>query len=120
MDPGFTSDTVLLLDGGLATELETMGYDLNHKLWSALLVLESPQAIIEAHLAYLRAGAQCIISSSYQASIMGFMELGLSRPQSEKAILLTVELAQQAVELFCEETGPQQRPLSGMWQSQGR
>ena len=111
MAPGLTSDGVLLLDGGLATELESMGYDLNHKLWSAKLVLESPQAIVEAHLAYLRAGAQCIISSSYQASIIGFMTLGLSRPQAEKAIVTTVELAHQAVEVFCEERRPQNRPL---------
>ena len=37
----------LILDGGLATHLETLGCDLNDELWSARLLLENP-AIKEA------------------------------------------------------------------------
>jgi homocysteine S-methyltransferase len=109
--PAFLKEELQLLDGGLATQLEASGYELNHKLWSARLLLEKPEAIIDAHLAYLRAGAQCIISASYQASIDGFMQAGLSRPRAEDTIKLSVQLAQEAVELFCRESLPAKRPL---------
>jgi homocysteine S-methyltransferase len=110
MTPKKHPEGPLLLDGGLATELEARGFDLKHKLWSAKILLEYPQAIIDAHLAYLRAGAQCIISASYQVSVPGFLQLGLSRQQAEDTLKLSVELAQQAVEQFCDQSEPATRP----------
>ena len=107
----FSKEHILLLDGGLATELEAMGHDINHMLWSAKLLLENPQAIVDAHLAYLRAGAQCIISASHQASIPGFLKLGWSRAQAVEAIMLSVELARQAVSQYCAETDLLNQPL---------
>lgn len=42
--------TVLhILDGGLATELEKRGANLNHELWSAKLLYENPQLIKQVH-----------------------------------------------------------------------
>ncbi len=101
----------LLLDGGLATELEAQGHDLRHSLWSARLLAEAPQAIVDAHLAYLRAGANCIISASYQASLSGFMSLGMSEAEAFDLLRLSVELARQAVDQHCEEVSPSFRPL---------
>lgn len=69
----------LLLDGGLSNELERQGHDLNNTLWSARLLESNPEAIVLAHLAYLEAGAQCMITSSYQATLPGFMALGYNR-----------------------------------------
>ncbi|MCA2333516.1 homocysteine S-methyltransferase family protein, partial [Mycobacterium avium] len=47
---GFTwpSDPVLL-DGGLATELEARGHDLSDPLWSARLLADAPQEIVAVH-----------------------------------------------------------------------
>ncbi|MEP5569325.1 MAG: homocysteine S-methyltransferase [Halioglobus sp.] len=101
----------LLLDGGLATELEAQGFDLKDKLWSARLLKDSPLAISKAHMAYLRAGAGCLISASYQASIPGFMSLGLDAEEAESLIRSSVTLARQTVDEFCLETSPQMRPL---------
>ena len=50
----------LILDGGLATELEKMGFNLNTHLWSAQLLDSNPDAIRNVHLSYLEAGADCI------------------------------------------------------------
>ena len=36
---------VVVLDGGLATELEARGYDLSDRLWSARLLLSDPGAL---------------------------------------------------------------------------
>lgn len=91
-------NSVILLDGGLSNQLEAQGLDLNSELWSAKLLLNNPAAIIEAHRHYLTAGADCIITASYQASILGFKKLGLSQKQAEAAITLSVDLACQAVE----------------------
>lgn len=101
----------LLLDGGLATELEAQGHDLDDPLWSAALLLRDPQAIIRAHLAYLEAGAQCIISASYQASRQGLMTLGLSPGEADAVIAGAVDLAREAIDRFIVRHPQTPRPL---------
>jgi len=90
----------VLLDGGLSNELEALGMDLNNSLWSASILKNNQDAIIKAHLNYLRAGADIIITSSYQASEMGFEAVGLAQDQAQALIIKSVELAQTAVEEF--------------------
>ena len=58
----------MIIDGGLATQLEAQGCDINNPLWSASVIRSNPQAIIDAHRAYLEAGAQIITTASYQAT----------------------------------------------------
>lgn len=87
----------LLLDGGLSNVLESQGHDLNHSLWSARLLDENPDAIIKAHMAYLKAGAQCLITSSYQASVQGFMSIGYTEEKAHELIKRTVTLAEEAI-----------------------
>ena len=102
-EQALTNHTTVLLDGGLATELESQGHDINSNLWSASLLATNPQAIIDAHLAYLRVGAQCIISASYQASRHGLMSLGLSADEADALIISSVSLAQRARDQFLAE-----------------
>lgn len=90
----------LLLDGGLSNELERQGCDLNQKLWSAKLLESNPEAIVLAHLAYLEAGAQCIITSSYQATFAGFMALGYDHLAASALILKSVQVAEEARRRF--------------------
>ncbi|MED5461160.1 MAG: homocysteine S-methyltransferase family protein, partial [Pseudomonadota bacterium] len=87
------SDTPIIIDGGLATQLESMGFDLGNDLWSASLLTGNPDAIVEAHRAYLEAGADCIISASYQASRQGFMSHGLTAEEADRLTVSAVELA---------------------------
>ena len=56
----------IAIDGGLATQLEAQGCDINNPMWSASIIVENPQAIVDAHRAFLDAGAEIIISASYQ------------------------------------------------------
>ena len=56
----------IVLDGGLATELERQGADLSSALWSARLLVDDPAAILAAHREFFAAGAQVAISASYQ------------------------------------------------------
>jgi homocysteine S-methyltransferase len=96
----FATDGNVVLDGGLATQLERQGHDLNHKLWSARLLLTDPGAIRKAHLAYLEAGAMCITTASYQASIPGLAAAGIPEADARKLLKDTVSIAQQAVADF--------------------
>ena len=65
-----------ILDGGMATELERRGFDLNGPLWSAHVLECSPEAIADVHRAYLEAGADCLLTASYQVSAEGFEQIG--------------------------------------------
>jgi homocysteine S-methyltransferase len=96
-------DDILFIDGGLSTELEALGEDLNNALWSACELLENPDAIYQAHKNYFYAGANIAITCTYQASLEGFQKRGLSIDQSKKLIRLGVELADKARCAFLKE-----------------
>ena len=100
-----------LIDGGLSNQLEDQGCNLDHRLWTAKLLRSDPESIINAHLAYLKAGAECITTSSYQASIPGFLREGYSRSEAEIMIRRTVELAVEAVDRFTNINITHHRPL---------
>jgi homocysteine S-methyltransferase len=89
-------DTVLVADGGLATELEARGNDLSDPLWSARLLLDAPGQITDAHLAFFRAGAVIATSASYQASFEGFARRGLDRRAAAGLMRRSVDLARAA------------------------
>jgi homocysteine S-methyltransferase len=89
-------DVVLVADGGLATELEARGNDLSDSLWSARLLMDAPDEVREAHLAFFRAGAVIATSASYQASFEGFAGRGLGRRDAAGLLRRSVELAREA------------------------
>lgn len=98
---------VAVIDGGLATELERHGADLNDPLWSAKCILTSPHLIRTVHLDYLEAGADIIITASYQATIQGFEHKGYSREESESLLTKSVEIAREARDVYynrCRES----------------
>ena len=106
-----TSADVIVLDGGLATELEAHGSDLSGVLWSARLLRDDPQAIEDAHLAFFRAGADVAITASYQASAMGFARVGIDGAEARQLIVRSVELARSAADGIAQEEPGRRRPL---------
>ncbi|CAO2818887.1 unnamed protein product [Amaranthus hypochondriacus] len=99
------SGGIAVVDGGLATELERHGADLNDPLWSAKCLLTSPHLVRQVHLDYLEAGADIIISASYQATIQGFRAKGFSLEESEALLRKSVEIACEARNLYYEKCG---------------
>jgi homocysteine S-methyltransferase len=89
-----------VLDGGLATELERAGCDLASPLWSGEVLRTHPEKVLAVHRSYLEAGADCLLTASYQVSAMGYREIGLTAAASEQAARLairqSVALAEQA------------------------
>lgn len=90
----------LLLDGGLATELEARGCDISGALWSARVLQEAPEAIERLHYDYYAAGAVVATSASYQASYEGFAAAGIGEAETTRLLRLSVELARRARERF--------------------
>jgi homocysteine S-methyltransferase len=99
-----TRDAILrnvhVLDGGMASELEYLGADINGPLWSAHVLEESPDKIVAVHRAYIEAGADIIETASYQVSRMGYAEVGLDPARADAALLHSVALARQAATTF--------------------
>ncbi|HEX3964776.1 MAG TPA: homocysteine S-methyltransferase [Trebonia sp.] len=96
MAPSSSTGTVIIADGGLATELEDQGHDLSDDLWSARLLTDAPEAIRAAHLAYFRAGAMIATTASYQASFAGFAARGIDSGEAARLLRRSVTLAQEA------------------------
>jgi homocysteine S-methyltransferase len=74
-----------VLDGGMATELERKGFNLAGPLWSAQVLESSPEAIAAVHREYLEAGADCLLTASYQVSAEGFQEIGFAAHDAAQA-----------------------------------
>lgn len=101
-----------LLDGGLATQLESRGHVLSDALWSARLLRDAPGEIQSVHREFLEAGADVISTASYQATVTGFMRLGLSESESVDLIRQSVQLARAARDEFWSlQSNPAGRPL---------
>lgn len=93
----------LVLDGAMGTELEKRGCKLSDKLWSAKVLMDNPQLIYQVHLDYFRAGADFVLTASYQASVAGFMRFGLDETASRELIAKCVALAKQARTDYLQE-----------------
>ena len=107
--PFLEASGLVVLDGGLATALEARGHSLADELWSARLLRDAPEAIALAHRSYVAAGADCLTTSSYQASFGGFIAAGMERMEVTALLLRSTELARRAVE--AREPGPRSTPL---------
>ncbi len=94
---------VIVLDGAFATELEARGFSVNDALWSAKALFERPDLVREVHLDYLRAGADVVTSASYQATVEGFMKHGFSKEEAATLIQKSIQLAQEARDLYLAE-----------------
>ncbi|MBU0923330.1 homocysteine S-methyltransferase [bacterium] len=93
---------VFILDGALGTQIQRNGHDVNDSLWSAKFLNEDTSVIKEVHKQYLEAGADCIITSSYQASIEGFLKKGFSQEKAIELIKLSINIAKEARDEFWE------------------
>jgi len=103
--------SIIILDGALATELEGRGCDINDSLWSAKILVEHPDVIEQVHYDYFAAGADCAITSSYQATIDGFVKRGFSKNEAISLIKKSVEIAKKARDEFWkDEVNRKNRP----------
>ena len=108
-DPFAPFDGAVVLDGGLATELEARGADLGDELWSARLLIDDPASIVEVHRAYVDAGADVVIGASYQASYEGLAHHGIDHEAATALLRRSVALAREGADgraLVAASIGP--------------
>jgi homocysteine S-methyltransferase len=67
-------------------------------LWSARVLVEHPEAIEQLHHDYYSAGADCVISASYQMTFEGSAKAGLSKTATSSLLLKSISLAESARE----------------------
>ena len=101
----------VVIDGGLATQCEAMGCNIDGNLWSGVLLRDDPPAIVAANRAYLDAGARIVTTASYQASRQGFMQEGSTASEADRLVQSSVALARQARDDFMRDNPGAETPL---------
>jgi len=103
-----------VLDGGLATELESRGLALDDPLWSARALIDAPAIVAAVHRDYLEAGADVITTATYQATIAGLIARGVAAGEARRVLVSGVVLACRERDAFWEcsrQNGVRARPL---------
>ena len=62
---------VVIVDGGMGTQLQAEGVPMDEMAWCARANLERPEVVQRVHEAYIRAGAQVIIANTFAAGRAG-------------------------------------------------
>ena len=97
---GLWREPFTVVDGGLSTSLEELGTRPEGELWTAQAVVERPELIVAAHRRFVEAGAEVVITASYQASVTGFVRAGLDEAAAREALASTTELARRSGAAF--------------------
>ena len=96
---------IMVIDGSMSAILEELGADNSSSLWTAAALAEQPELVKQVHLEYFRAGADCGITCSYQATIPGLTAHGYSAEEAEKIIADSVKMFLEAREEWWDEEG---------------
>lgn len=86
---------VVLMDGGMGTELERRGVPMHGEVWSGAANLTHPDVVRTAHEDFIRAGAEIIITNTFATGPYALRTAGLGE-QVREANLRAVALAREA------------------------
>ncbi|MCR4690042.1 MAG: homocysteine S-methyltransferase [Lachnospiraceae bacterium] len=102
---------ILILDGGVGSEVERRGFEVKDKLWSAKALAERPELLEQVHYDYFKAGADVGITATYQASLAGFTENGYSAADAEKYIRRAVQIVKSARDRLYNELSREEKSV---------
>jgi len=86
---------IILLDGGVSTEIQKRGVPLHSNVWSGLTTKTHPEEVRQVHEDYIRAGSQVITANTYATARHVLESISLGH-ESKIINLKSVQLAQQA------------------------
>ena len=89
------SGEILLLDGGVSTEIRRRGVTLDKNVWSGLATKTSPDQVREVHEDYIRAGAQIVTANTYSTARHVLESINLGH-ESKLLNFKSVQLAREA------------------------
>ena len=87
---------VMLLDGGTGREIQERRPGAAHGLWSASVLLEEPDLVVEIHREYIDAGAAVITTNNY-STIPSYLGKAGMEDRYRELTRLAAELARRAV-----------------------
>ena len=93
---------ILLLDGGVSTEIRRRGVALDKNVWSGLTTKTNPDEVRQVHADYIQAGAQIITANTYSTARHVLESINLGH-ESKLLNFKSVQLAQQARDDVAEE-----------------
>ena len=105
LDEILTRNKIMVIDGSMSTALENLGAEHKNDLWTAQTLVDDPDLIKQVHINYFRAGADCGITCSYQATIPGLTKHGFTESQAEEIITRSVKIFQEAREHWWNNEG---------------
>jgi S-methylmethionine-dependent homocysteine/selenocysteine methylase len=94
---------ILIIDGGMGTELQRRGVPMDEVAWSGAAVLTHPDAVRETHEDYIRAGSRVITTNTF-GSTRQMLEPAGYGDQVEAVHRDAVKLAMQARDNVGEES----------------
>jgi S-methylmethionine-dependent homocysteine/selenocysteine methylase len=74
---------LVIVDGGMGTQLQAEGTAMDDVAWSARANLEQPEVVQHIHEEYIRAGAEVVIANTFAASRAALEPAGLGRLVAE-------------------------------------
>ncbi|MBZ4025597.1 homocysteine S-methyltransferase [Ligilactobacillus salivarius] len=101
----FLTNHTVVLDGAMSTPLERLGADTNNDLWTAKALIDNEELVYEVHKMYFEAGADLIITDTYQANVQAFEKVGYSEKEARNLIKKAVKIAQKARDDYKNKTG---------------
>lgn len=101
----FIINNETVIDGAMSTALEKLGYNTQNELWTAAALIDRPDLIYKVHYDYLKAGADLIMTDTYQANIMAFEKKGYSELESKDFITKAIKIAHYARDDYEKKTG---------------
>ena len=93
---------VVVIDGGMGTELEKSGVPMDGRVWSGRAVMSHPDAVRQTHEDFINAGAEVIIANTFAAA-RHMLESGGLGDQVKEINYNAVKLAQQARDRVARE-----------------
>ncbi len=96
------NNEMLLLDGGVSTEIRRRGVALDKNVWSGLATMTHPDQVREVHEDYIRAGAQVITANTYSTARHVLESINLGH-DAKLLNFKSVQLARQARDAVAEQ-----------------
>ncbi len=62
------NNKIILMDGGVSTEIQKRGVDMNSKVWSGIAHIVNPNIVCQVHEDYIHAGAQVITTNTFASA----------------------------------------------------
>ena len=95
----FPKDKFLVLDGGTGREIQKRGLPFKQPEWSALVLRENPEALIDIHSDFIAKGAHIITTNTYAIAPFHITEEAFLQ-DAPKLIHLACEMAISAKKKF--------------------